>query len=428
MYLATQCTDARWPQSQGKLNRDSRRLDRKYDYFTWANAWFNGPCAYWHYPAQHPVHVTGKHVHVPVLMIDETFDPATPYEGSLYVRKIFPTASLDRGQERDDARRFAVRGRVHRRRDRALPGARHRAAPPGRQPLGQGLPAGAEAEPDGDGAEHAWRARSCARRSAAVSSTDGGPTEKGTRSPRAGAGAVRSPGTGRGRPRPRRSPGRCSSRACSGWGRGSACRTTARPASCTAPGTISSSPRRTACWTAPAPRRVRAGLPRRRLAVRRLGGAPRVRRPGLADEPGSAARRRHPAGGAARRTTRSRTSPARACSARAGARTPRSPSTATWPARAARPITLHQPPSTTRAGSPASTARGYADGVSGGPWLQRRATVVGVIGGLHQGGCSPATSYTSAFGRRGACSAAAPRRRGGRSRGRPLPIPGSDGC
>ena len=76
------------------------------------------------------MNVTGKHVHVPVLMIDETFDPATPYEGSLYVRKIFPTASLDRGQERDDARRLAVRGRVHRRRDRAY--LAHGTVPPRR--------------------------------------------------------------------------------------------------------------------------------------------------------------------------------------------------------------------------------------------------------------------------------------------------------
>ena len=43
--------------------------------------------------------VSGRHVHVPVLMIDETFDPATPYAGSLYVRSIFPTASLIEGKD-----------------------------------------------------------------------------------------------------------------------------------------------------------------------------------------------------------------------------------------------------------------------------------------------------------------------------------------
>jgi pimeloyl-ACP methyl ester carboxylesterase len=98
IYLATQCTDAQWPQSQKRLNRDSRHLDQKYDYYTWANAWYNGPCPYWHYPNSQPVHVNGSHVKVPILMIDETYDPATPYQGSLYVRHIFPTASLIEGK------------------------------------------------------------------------------------------------------------------------------------------------------------------------------------------------------------------------------------------------------------------------------------------------------------------------------------------
>ena len=36
-------------------------------------------------------------MHVPILMIDETLDAATPYAGSLYVRSIFPAASLIEG-------------------------------------------------------------------------------------------------------------------------------------------------------------------------------------------------------------------------------------------------------------------------------------------------------------------------------------------
>jgi len=99
MYLATQCTDAGWPQSQARLNRNNWKLDQTYNYFTWDNAWYNGPCAYWKYPHSQPVSVTGANVTVPILMIDETFDPATPYEGSLYVRSIFPTASLIEGKD-----------------------------------------------------------------------------------------------------------------------------------------------------------------------------------------------------------------------------------------------------------------------------------------------------------------------------------------
>jgi pimeloyl-ACP methyl ester carboxylesterase len=99
MYLATQCSDAAWPRKQARLNADNWRLDQTYNYFTWENAWFNGPCAYWHYPHSQPVQVSGANVDVPILMIDETYDAATPYEGSLYVRSIFPTASLIEGKD-----------------------------------------------------------------------------------------------------------------------------------------------------------------------------------------------------------------------------------------------------------------------------------------------------------------------------------------
>lgn len=39
---------------------------------------------------------------------------------------------------------------------------------------------------------------------------------------------------------------------------------------------------------------------------------------------------------------------------------------------------------------------GYDDGVSGAPWI-RGSTVVGVIGGLHQGGCDTDISYSAPF-------------------------------
>jgi pimeloyl-ACP methyl ester carboxylesterase len=99
MYLGTQCTDAPWPRSQAKLDRDNWRLDQTYNYFTWANAWFNGPCAYWKYPASKPVDVDGSKVKVPILMIGETFDAATPFAGSLVTRRLFPTASLIEGKD-----------------------------------------------------------------------------------------------------------------------------------------------------------------------------------------------------------------------------------------------------------------------------------------------------------------------------------------
>jgi V8-like Glu-specific endopeptidase len=46
---------------------------------------------------------------------------------------------------------------------------------------------------------------------------------------------------------------------------------------------------------------------------------------------------------------------------------------------------------------PSFDCTGYAGGVSGGPWLAGDR-LVGVTGGLHQGGCSSDTSYSAPFG------------------------------
>ena len=67
---------------------------------------------------------------------------------------------------------------------------------------------------------------------------------------------------------------------------------------------------------------------------------------------------------------------------------------------------------------------GYDNGVSGAPWIQG-ATVLGVIGGLHQGGCTPTTSYSSPFD---ATTLATFRRAVAKSPADVVPVPGSDGC
>jgi V8-like Glu-specific endopeptidase len=57
-------------------------------------------------------------------------------------------------------------------------------------------------------------------------------------------------------------------------------------------------------------------------------------------------------------------------------------------------VYLHQ-------GYPGSHCHGFADGTSGGPWLAgqgRIRTVVGLISGLHQGGCTPLKVFSSPLG------------------------------
>lgn len=54
-------------------------------------------------------------------------------------------------------------------------------------------------------------------------------------------------------------------------------------------------------------------------------------------------------------------------------------------------------------GYPTFECDGYVDGTSGGPWLTnldpvtQRGDLYGVIGGLHQGGCTPQVSYSPHF-------------------------------
>jgi hypothetical protein len=92
-----------------------------------------------------------------------------------------------------------------------------------------------------------------------------------------------------------------------------------------------------------------------------------------------------------------------------------------------KPITCRAPVYR-HAGYPAFNCGGYQGGVSGSPWLtghHKVRTIVGIIGGLHQGGCSSSTSYSSPLG----AGARALLQRAGRHRhGDSFPSPPGDGC
>jgi pimeloyl-ACP methyl ester carboxylesterase len=93
MYLATECTDAKWPQNWRTWHRDAVQVAQDAPFLTWGNVWFNAPCAFWPAKAGTPVNVKGRFA-PPILLLDETLDAATPFSGSLEVRKRFPASSL----------------------------------------------------------------------------------------------------------------------------------------------------------------------------------------------------------------------------------------------------------------------------------------------------------------------------------------------
>ena len=128
MYLATACTDAKWPRNWLQWRRDNTAVARQAPFFTWANAWFNAPCIVLAGAVGgDPVNVDGRSA-PPILLLSETLDAATPFTGSLEVRRRFPTSALV----------ATVGGTTHAsslggnpcvdRRDRRLPRRRHAAS------------------------------------------------------------------------------------------------------------------------------------------------------------------------------------------------------------------------------------------------------------------------------------------------------------
>lgn len=93
VYNAVQCTDAHWP-GWDKTRRDSWRVHHKAPFETWGNTWYNAPCLTWPAAPKRQFKISGAKVKVPVLMINETKDAATPYSGALAMRQLFPTSVL----------------------------------------------------------------------------------------------------------------------------------------------------------------------------------------------------------------------------------------------------------------------------------------------------------------------------------------------
>jgi len=93
LYLATECTDNRWPPQWVIWRRDAAALHRTAPFMTWSNTWFNAPCLFWPVKAHHPPRITG-HGLPPVLLFQSTKDAATPYQGALEVHRLLPSSRL----------------------------------------------------------------------------------------------------------------------------------------------------------------------------------------------------------------------------------------------------------------------------------------------------------------------------------------------
>jgi pimeloyl-ACP methyl ester carboxylesterase len=96
IYLGVICTDAKWVTNYNRYRLDNWITHIKAPFTTWGNAWFNGPCLTWPAKSHEPLEIDGSGVES-ALLISETHDSATPFQGSLEVRKRFPNSVLIEG-------------------------------------------------------------------------------------------------------------------------------------------------------------------------------------------------------------------------------------------------------------------------------------------------------------------------------------------
>ena len=94
VYNAVECADVGWPRNWSTWQSDTERVDRTAPFYAWGNAWFNAACAFWPVtgPAK-PFQVDGAQL-PPVLMLQGTLDPATPYAGAQDAHRLLPSARM----------------------------------------------------------------------------------------------------------------------------------------------------------------------------------------------------------------------------------------------------------------------------------------------------------------------------------------------
>jgi pimeloyl-ACP methyl ester carboxylesterase len=94
VYNAVECADVAWPRNWARWDSDTRKVYATAPFEAWDNAWFNAACAFWpvHGPAT-PLRIRGAGL-PPILMIQGTLDPATPYAGAQVAHRLLPSARM----------------------------------------------------------------------------------------------------------------------------------------------------------------------------------------------------------------------------------------------------------------------------------------------------------------------------------------------
>ncbi|WP_117213692.1 alpha/beta hydrolase [Allorhizocola rhizosphaerae] len=90
-FFLIACSDDVWPRDPARYQRELAVDSRRYPFVgpAFANIW---ACAFW--PRVHHTPSTVDGSRVPVLLINSTGDPSTPYDGALATRRMMPNSRL----------------------------------------------------------------------------------------------------------------------------------------------------------------------------------------------------------------------------------------------------------------------------------------------------------------------------------------------
>ncbi|HTI28163.1 MAG TPA: alpha/beta hydrolase [Kutzneria sp.] len=106
-FTSILCNDTAWHGNDKSLIKDSGQQGRKYPLIGWST--ISQPCLSWHRPNLRMPTPNGRDL-PPILMVQDTHDPATPYEGAVLAHKAFANSRLLTVQGQGDHGVYASTG------------------------------------------------------------------------------------------------------------------------------------------------------------------------------------------------------------------------------------------------------------------------------------------------------------------------------
>jgi pimeloyl-ACP methyl ester carboxylesterase len=94
VYNAVECADVSWPRSWTQWDTATRQVYATAPFEAWDNAWYNAACAFWPVKGpSKPLQIKGAGL-PPILMLQGTLDPATPYAGAQVAHQLLPSSRM----------------------------------------------------------------------------------------------------------------------------------------------------------------------------------------------------------------------------------------------------------------------------------------------------------------------------------------------